>query len=90
MDQFRTKCFTFHFDATGNIEIEIYGMEGIPPEDLAAHEANPGRAARSQSPEEDEDDEPASGPGPSTAPAPPGPPAPSFGGYPGKRFSEIL
>ena len=61
-------------------------MEGIPPEDLAAHEANPGRAVRSQSPEDDDDDDKPPGPGPSTAPAPPGPPAPGFSGYPGIRM----
>ena len=33
----------------GNIEIEIYGMEGIPEADLKAHESN----------RQDEDDEPA-------------------------------
>lgn len=26
----------------GNIEIEIYGMEGIPPEDLKEHERQKG------------------------------------------------
>ena len=62
-------------------------MEGIPPEDLAAHEANPGRAVKSQSPDDDDDDDDDAkppGPGPSTAPVPPGPSAPGFGGYQGE------
>ena len=63
-------------------------MEGIPPEDLAAHEANPGRAVKSQSPDDDDDDDDDAkppGPGPSTAPVPPGPSAPGFGGYQGEE-----
>ena len=49
----------------GNIEIEIYGMEGIPEADLKAHES-----ARGQ----DDDDEPAAKHAKSDSPAVPTPP----------------
>eukprot|EP00096_Caligus_rogercresseyi_P012242 TRINITY_DN506_c1_g1_i2.p1 TRINITY_DN506_c1_g1~~TRINITY_DN506_c1_g1_i2.p1 ORF type:complete len:429 (-),score=156.72 TRINITY_DN506_c1_g1_i2:1725-3011(-) len=37
-----------------NIEIEIYGMEGIPPEDLKDHDKNKGGDAASAGPDEEE------------------------------------
>ena len=49
----------------GNIEIEIYGMEGIPDADLKAHES-----ARGQ----DDDDEPGAKHAKSDSPAVPTPP----------------
>ena len=39
----------------GNIEIEIYGMEGIPPEDLRAHEQNRGSGEENDSLDTDSD-----------------------------------
>lgn len=42
-----------------NIEIEIYGMEGIPPEDLKEHERQKqGKQGRAQSPSSGEDEPP--------------------------------
>ncbi|XP_052741222.1 BUB3-interacting and GLEBS motif-containing protein ZNF207 isoform X2 [Bicyclus anynana] len=75
-----------------NIEIEIYGMEGIPPEDVKEHEKQKTGGGKGS---DSEDDEPAAkkkatpallGPGPSTVspgilPTPMGPVPPSM--YPG-------
>ncbi|XP_069955851.1 BUB3-interacting and GLEBS motif-containing protein ZNF207 isoform X2 [Cherax quadricarinatus] len=66
-----------------NIEIEIYGMEGIPEEDLKEHErqraGRMGPGGRRQD-EEDDDDSQSSLPGQSNPPPPPvpsqGPPGP--------------
>ena len=54
----------------GNIEIEIYGMEGIPDADLKAHES-----ARGQ----DDDDEPGAKHAKSDSPAVPTPPLQQVG-----------
>jgi len=75
----------------GNIEIEIYGMEGIPPEDAKEHERQKGAAG-------DDDDEPAfkraksdsptaMGPSPGPAIGPGGPPGVAMmpGMMPGPR-----
>ncbi|KAM3962638.1 LOW QUALITY PROTEIN: bub3 interacting GLEBS and Zinc finger domain protein [Aphomia sociella] len=75
-----------------NIEIEIYGMEGIPPEDVKEHEKQKSGGGKGS---DSEDDEPAAkkkaapallGPGPSTVtpgilPTPMGPVPPGM--YPG-------
>ncbi|KAJ8721872.1 hypothetical protein PYW08_004274 [Mythimna loreyi] len=83
-----------------NIEIEIYGMEGIPPEDMKEHEKQ--KSGGGKGDEDSDDDEPAAkkkatpallGPGPSQVtqgilPTPMGPVPPGM--YPGHMQMQMM